>query len=388
MSISKFYFPGLNGLRFIAVFIVILDHLELMKSYFDLKTLWPNEFSSHIGKFGVTIFFVLSGFLISYLLFLEKKQFHSISIKDFYVRRALRIWPLYFILILLGFFVLPNIDFFSIPVNEPVSVNFSQKFSLYLLFAANVGFVFYQVVPFAGVLWSVAVEEQFYLFWPHLIKHSKRILFVLFVSLIVYMLLKISFINNYYSADKVLMNKLVKLIERTRFSSMIIGGVGAWVLFYNKKKILAFVYRPAVQMISLFALLILFFVYNTNNIPYFNLIKNEFISLLVAVLILNISSNTKTLINLEFKVLDFLGKISYGMYVYHSIIAVICVKFFIYVLPGREDIGLFWSLCLIISVLVLTVAVSYLSYHYFEFKILKFKNRFSHVISGDLAKEK
>ncbi|MBL7890343.1 MAG: acyltransferase [Bacteroidia bacterium] len=385
---NKFYFPGLNGLRFIAVFIVILDHLELMKSYFNLKTLWSNEFSSHVGKFGVTIFFVLSGFLISYLLFLEKKQFHSISIKDFYVRRALRIWPLYFILILLGFFVLPNLDFFSIPVNEPVSVNFSQKFSLYLFFAANVGFVFYQVVPFAGVLWSVAVEEQFYLFWPHLIKHSKRILFVLFISLIVYMLLKISFINNYYSADKVLMNKLVKLIERTRFSSMIIGGIGAWVLFYNKKKILAFVYRPTVQIISLFALLILFFVYNTHNIPYFNLIKNEFISLLVAVLILNISSNTKTLINLEFKVLDFLGKISYGMYVYHSIIAVICVKFFIYVLPGRDDIGLFWSLCLIISVLVFTVAVSYLSYYYFEFKILKFKNRFSHVISGDLAKEK
>ena len=72
---SKLYFPGLNGVRFIAVFIVMVDHLELFKSYFKLRPLWPENFSSHLGSFGVTIFFVLSGYLITYLLIKENKEF-------------------------------------------------------------------------------------------------------------------------------------------------------------------------------------------------------------------------------------------------------------------------------------------------------------------------
>ena len=80
---NKIYFPGLNGVRFSAVFIVMVDHLELFKSYFNLRSLWPEDYSSHLGSLGVTIFFVLSGYLITYLLLSEKKEFGLISIKNF-----------------------------------------------------------------------------------------------------------------------------------------------------------------------------------------------------------------------------------------------------------------------------------------------------------------
>ena len=65
---KKIQFPGLNGVRFIAAFLVIVDHTELFKSYLGYPPLWANSYSAYLGAFGVSIFFVLSGFLITYLL--------------------------------------------------------------------------------------------------------------------------------------------------------------------------------------------------------------------------------------------------------------------------------------------------------------------------------
>lgn len=97
-----FHFPGLNGIRFLAAFLVLLDHTELIKGYLGLPTLWSETYSAHIGSTGVTIFFVLSGFLITYLLFMEK-SIGPIHIQSFYIRRILRIWPLYYLIFILGF---------------------------------------------------------------------------------------------------------------------------------------------------------------------------------------------------------------------------------------------------------------------------------------------
>src|ERR671912_1560048 len=125
---STLFLPGLNGIRFIAAFLVILDHLELYKSYFGFKTFWPNTYSSHLGSLGVTIFFVLSGFLITYLL-LQERTTTGISIRNFYTRRILRIWPLYYLLIFISFFLVPHIDFLAAPIPqlEPVSDQFFLK---------------------------------------------------------------------------------------------------------------------------------------------------------------------------------------------------------------------------------------------------------------------
>src|ERR1043165_7686953 len=201
MSISRIYFPGLNGVRFIAAFLVILDHLELFKSYFQIRSFWSEAFSSHLGQFGVTIFFVLSGYLITYLLLLEKKE-TGISIKRFYIRRILRIWPLYFIIMMLGFFVFPHFAFLDIPTYSPVGDNFLEKFLLFLFFLTNVAFVYFPGVPYANVLWSVAVEEQFYLIWPNVIKKARYVMTALFVCLLLYMFVKGLLLFNLFGVNE------------------------------------------------------------------------------------------------------------------------------------------------------------------------------------------
>jgi len=108
---------------------------------------------------GVTIFFTLSGFLITYLL-LKEKEISRIKIKDFYVRRVLRIWPLYYL-----YFALCMITVALFKVQfDAASVPF------YLLLAANVPFILNTTLPFLAHYWSLGVEEQFYLFFPHIAK--------------------------------------------------------------------------------------------------------------------------------------------------------------------------------------------------------------------------
>jgi len=93
---SKVYFPNLNGLRFIAASLVIVHHVEQFKEILGYSNYNEFSFIKLIGKLGVMLFFVLSGFLITYLLLVEQKEKGTIAIKSFYMRRLLRIWPLYF----------------------------------------------------------------------------------------------------------------------------------------------------------------------------------------------------------------------------------------------------------------------------------------------------
>ena len=136
---DKIYFPNLNGLRFIAALLVIIHHLEQLLSAFGLKNYWDNPVIESIGGLGVELFFVLSGFLISYLLFTEEQRTSTISIKNFYIRRVLRIWPLYYLIGFLAFFLLPNISMFDIPVwGDQLSANYDLSLLLYILFLPTV----------------------------------------------------------------------------------------------------------------------------------------------------------------------------------------------------------------------------------------------------------
>ena len=90
MKNKKIYFPGLNGLRFFSVLAVIITHIELIKHKLGFFNIWNNKLINHVGVIGVSFFFVLSGFLITYLMLIEKKEFNYFSIKKFYLR------PVYF----------------------------------------------------------------------------------------------------------------------------------------------------------------------------------------------------------------------------------------------------------------------------------------------------
>ncbi len=93
----KVYFKNLDGLRFIAALLVLIHHAEFFKQdAVEGVSAVYYEYTKHFGLLGVNLFFVLSGFLISYLLMEEQRRTNTINIKNFYIRRILRIWPLYF----------------------------------------------------------------------------------------------------------------------------------------------------------------------------------------------------------------------------------------------------------------------------------------------------
>src|SRR5690606_15550484 len=102
---TKIFFANLDGLRFFSFFGVFLFHFY--KSLFDnIKETYPavyevGEFLFQNGSLGVNFFFVLSGFLITFLLIKERELTSKINIKNFYVRRILRIWPLYYICLII-----------------------------------------------------------------------------------------------------------------------------------------------------------------------------------------------------------------------------------------------------------------------------------------------
>ncbi len=83
MESRKIYFPGLNGLRFWAAFFVILHHVEQFKLWQGMPNLFRNNFFESIGHQGVSLFFVLSGFLITFLLLAEYEKTHHIAVKNF-----------------------------------------------------------------------------------------------------------------------------------------------------------------------------------------------------------------------------------------------------------------------------------------------------------------
>jgi peptidoglycan/LPS O-acetylase OafA/YrhL len=373
---KKIQFPGLNGVRFIAALLVIVDHTELFKSYLGYPTLWANSYSAYLGAFGVSIFFVLSGFLITYLL-LEEQQVAPIRIRHFYLRRMLRIWPIYYLIVVLGFLVIPHLNFFQVPMYSRDMEDFLPRLLLFLGLAANVAFVYFPTVPFANVLWSVAVEEQFYLYWPHVVRIKRNLLWIMLFLLFGYLALKF----HAGSIDR----QFELLVIRTRFSSMIIGGIGAYLLFYQKS-LIPFLYNRVVQAV----LLLLFVGMGMDWIPYhsFAWLQDELISLVVCGLILNIASNPDSLISLEHRFFSYLGKLSYGLYVYH-LFAVVLVLRGLPAIVNLQMLPTWLAYPLNLGmILILTTGISHLSYRYYESYFLRKKIKFTTILSGDLAKTK
>src|ERR1700690_1177511 len=156
---DDFYRPGLDILRALAFLLVFIAH----------GLVWHLDKPTQIGgigragEFGVCIFFFLSSYLITELLLREKRDTHTILIPAFYARRILRIWPLYFTMIAFGFFY----GLFS----PGSTVSIAWGISMLLLFA-NWYTVDHGYPPgFLFPLWSISLEEQFYLVWPWMVKY-------------------------------------------------------------------------------------------------------------------------------------------------------------------------------------------------------------------------
>jgi peptidoglycan/LPS O-acetylase OafA/YrhL len=366
------YFPNLNGVRFIAAFSVLIHHTEQIKFLMHLDNIYANYFIKNLGKLGVGLFFVLSGFLITFLLLSEKNRRGDISTKDFYIRRVLRIWPLYFIIVILGFFVFPAIPIFNEPLRNQYyfDADFYKRLPFFLLFLPNIGFVFYRAPYLCSQTWSVGVEEQFYAIWPWIIK-SKNPVKTLFKLLGIFLFI-LGFISDLSENSKHQIQEGFELFfSQFRILTMVIGGIGAYLIFKKKENILIILFRKDVQ-IGVYAILALML--GTGfHFPGLNM---EFYGIFFCFFILNISQNPNSIIYLEQKLIHYLGKISYGLYIYHPAVIVLCVNTIHYFF-GKNISTITFNIILYPSVILLTILVCDLSFRYVETPLLKLKDRFT-----------
>ncbi len=330
-----------------------------------------------LGSLGVTLFFVLSGFLITYLLINEKESTGTVQIKKFYVRRVLRIWPLYFLIIILGLFIFPFIPFFNFPVwSANIFMGYGAKIILFLLILPNVCLIIYPAMPFMKQTWSIGVEEQFYLIWPVIIKYTKNYLKpLLFIAIFFFFITGFLFwvTNKYFmngNSFLPMLNFLKQYFLSFRVGCMAIGGIAAYIVYFKKESVLKIICLPLFQYF-LYAILI-FFLYNGISVKYF---QNEFYSCMFAVIIINLAYNKKTVLSLSHKLFEFLGKISYGIYMYHPICIFVIYKIAKYFFGNMNSI--LSNIFLYLFTITFTITISFLSFKYMESYFLKFKHRFT-----------
>lgn len=352
------YIKGFDGLRAISILLVIFTHLGLYNQL-PSDSFIKQNFNLFSGTTGVMIFFTISGFLISLLLLHEKKKRGVIHLKYFYIRRFLRLLPPLLILVI-GVFLLMYLGY--LPER--------YKALLWSLF------YMYNFVPIGlytgelGHTWSLGVEEQFYLLWPFVLiwlKKYKRI-FLLSVSLI----LLCTIIKTFYREPINIGEKTYYLFNNffpdrwfiPACMPIIIGCLAALVLFYNERHIKRYFQGNQYLFIGTFLIFNLQVV-----LPFLPRILIELLQpLSVALLLLWIywNQDTKVVGFLEWKPVSFIGKISYGLYIYQGL--------YLRTGPGGNlDIQQFPLN------LVMLVCTTLLSYYIVEKPILKYKRYFKFV---------
>jgi peptidoglycan/LPS O-acetylase OafA/YrhL len=372
----RVHLPGLNTLRFLAALIVVVGHtgdglwLFGVQKYNYLARLNPES-----ARLAVLFFFVLSGFLITYLLLVEESETGTISVGAFYLRRILRIWPLYYLIVLLAFFVLPH-SRGLLPASSPELYGW-KNLSLYLTIFPN----FAMPVWYAGHLWSIGVEEQFYLSWPVLMRtvHARLAL--------------ISGVIAAYLAGLFLVKALVPLLvggepakillaaySGSRIDAMAIGALGAWLLFRRVEPALRLLHSRWTQFATLAALAVLYL--RALKLPR---LSYEAYAALFMIVILNAAANPQSLFRHRGRFLERLGKISYGIYMYHPITVTTVIIGLGSVTADRGPV--FVSGVYVLGIAI-TIFVAAVSYRFFESPILKQKLRASPLVTGDLAAER
>ena len=366
-NISKtIYLPGLNGLRAIVALEVVISHITQELGIFGLNNkifgtdLKGNASVLIMAGYGVTIFFTLSGFLITFLLLKEKEE-TQLKIKEFYIRRILRIWPLYYLYFAI---CLITIVCYGLTVN-------TGSIPLYIFLAANIPFIFGGTLPFLAHYWSLGVEEQFYLFFPLIARLSNKRLFNISIGIIlIFLILKSIF---WVLDRKYDIHIPYSFISVTRFHTILIGVVGA-ILYYNRNRIFFSIStNKAIQIISWSV--VLFIALNKFHIA--SVIDGEIVSVITVFLIMGQITKRNNIINLENSVCDFIGKISFGIYVFHPILI-----FYFSKLLGHFNSD-YWANYLLVYAIVTatTILTAFLSYEFYEKRFLKLKLKYSTIKS-------
>lgn len=347
---SSRHYPALDGLRGSAILLVIFFHNFGFINY------------SVFGWLGVDLFFVLSGYLITGILLdtLDKPNY----LKNFYGRRILRIFPLYYLSLIIFLLILPL--FASMKPLLQYYVDHQWWLWTYLqnwLYSFNTP----KTANILNHFWSLAVEEQFYLVWPFLILLLRKpkpllwlMLAVLTGVLIVRSLLWI------YKVEDIIYSSLYTF---TRIDGICIGCMVALMQRINAGLMKKY---TTLIVISLAALNFIFYFLNKgNDFPYLAILGYTTFAAMFGLLVNELVSGESRILNFIFKlnILRFFGKISYGLYIFHWPVFVILNPYI------KAQVG-----NVLLSAILSTTAafiISVISFYTFEMYFLKKKKHFA-----------
>ncbi len=407
--------PVLDGVRGLAILLVMLYHMTVMNS----KTEFCENFRLVLGMgwMGVDLFFVLSGFLITGILWDAKGT--ADYFRNFYARRTLRIFPLYYAVVFVCLVVIPKVLPAILPhVVSPQTTDvlmgkldrfgnvqgYEHWFWLYLcnIPMAIYGSFFHGIL---GVCWSLAIEEQFYLVWPAVVRYCSRerlmrVCAAVFVLALVWRLL-VQFVLPMYRPDMIPMHTAIAVYVST-FSRMDALVAGAFLALWLRQPgvnlpALARRARPLALIGFVVAVAIAVLetrgsVYNAEVGPYigqtplFLTFGLTLLSLVFgSVLLIGLASPKGAFVNrvLTNRLLRTFGKYAYAMYLFHQPIRAIVrdlifgpiesAKFHFPLFMGSQIFGqlIFYPLCI-----GLTLAAAWVSWRIFENPLLRLKKYF------------
>lgn len=366
------FFYQFNALRFFAALLVLIGHAESLRASAGKQSFHNLDLFNN-GQHAVTFFFVLSGFLITFLLLKERNKTQTVLVKSFYWKRVVRIWPLYFLLLFIGLILQPIfIELLNLPYEMPYSWQESSLF--FLTFLPGI-ITFYFGNHLLEPLWSIGVEEWFYLIWGPLLKFVPK---DLWKWILCSLLLKIAL--NYIANLSVFPPVIAYVIRMMRFEALFIGGIFACTFFSasNFQNKLSKIREVALVISILSCFLIVFYGRFFNQLLLKIGVEDKSLNLFICsiffgLLIWAIAWNNKKTKFLDAPIMNYLGEISYGIYMYHLIvITVVWAVLQPLNLPFTLETVLYHTLGI-----AFTIGIAALSKTYFENPLLKLKNRFS-----------
>jgi peptidoglycan/LPS O-acetylase OafA/YrhL len=357
-SANRPYYPALDGIRGLAILLVVVYHNFGFINYF------------FFGWLGVDLFFVLSGFLITDILLktVGKKKYLS----NFYLRRILRIFPLYYLCLVIFLLVLPKLDLH-------LNLSYYVKNQVWLwTYLQNWLYIFRDPnqTNTLNHLWSLAVEEQFYLVWPLIILVIRKPGFLLlFICLVLMAVVGLRlWIWTNHIADLAYFN----LYTFSRIDGICIGCIVALLQRVNK----GFLNRYTYLIVIFFAILnFIFFFINREydfTFPYLALIGYTTFAMIFGLLVNEAVTGSAKMIGLIFnnRILKFFGKISYGFYIFHWPVYLM-VKPALTSWAETFTMSPFTPILVAVIATLLAVMISVISYRYFETYFLKMKPKLS-----------
>jgi len=341
------YIKGFDTLRAVSILLVLATHLGLSdvipNTPFVMERLWLII----SGDTGVQMFFTLSGFLITLILLREKKDTGSIKFGRFYIKRFLRLLPSLFILYPLVILAMLN----GWIVQSSTGI-FYSVFYIYN-FIPN-----YAYTSELGHTWSLAVEEQFYFTWPFVLAFigDRRVVKAITIIVIFLSATLLFFIPEFEMAQDYRMNRWFL----PAIAPIMIGSLGAIVYSTNRKRVEEKLKSKKIVLILCLLLFISPLFFPKMLLMIAPIVQALGLSLLL--LWVAVNQNSRFVNTLNNRPMNYLGKISYGLYVYQG--------FFLGTGPGGNINVQLFPLNII---LVFSVAI--LSYELIEKPALRLKNR-------------